>query len=211
MIIGTRHAPPLRATANTALGRSPIRPLNEGSIPMPILTQPAFGPKVALAYVTAGTLIDVWTLVWYFTRDYDLSRSQQFWVLGLVLTGLTFIVLGLLLGLSDARRAVPSFPHPRRRRRKPQFSRLPPRTHRWSRMRPRIRPGPLHPRPRRAGPRRAAGNRHRQSASSHDLTACGGHQHRPRFIRGRFSLGSQSGFWWGRHSCLPCEEVGRQE
>jgi hypothetical protein len=65
---------------------------------MPILTQPAFGPKVALAYVTTGMLIDVWTLVWYFTRDYELSRSQQFWVLGLVLTGLTFIVLGLLLG-----------------------------------------------------------------------------------------------------------------
>jgi len=65
---------------------------------MPILTQPAFGPKVALAYVTAGMLIDVWSLVWYFTRDYDLSRTQQFWLIGLVLTGLTFIVLGLLLG-----------------------------------------------------------------------------------------------------------------
>jgi hypothetical protein len=65
---------------------------------MPILTQPAFGPKVALAYVTAGMLIDVWTLVWYFTREYELSRSQQFWVIGLVLTGLTFVVLGLLLG-----------------------------------------------------------------------------------------------------------------
>ena len=65
---------------------------------MPILTQPAFGPKVALGYVTAGMLIDVWTLVWYFTRDYDLSRSQQFWVIGLVLTGLTFIILGLFLG-----------------------------------------------------------------------------------------------------------------
>ena len=65
---------------------------------MPILTQPAFGPKVALAYVTAGMLIDVWSLVWYFTRDYDLSRTQQFWLIGLVLTGLTFIILGLLLG-----------------------------------------------------------------------------------------------------------------
>jgi hypothetical protein len=65
---------------------------------MPILTQPAFGPKVALAYVTAGMLIDVWTLVWYFTRDYELSRSQQFWTIGLVLTGLTFVLLGLLLG-----------------------------------------------------------------------------------------------------------------
>jgi len=65
---------------------------------MPILTQPAFGPKVALIYVTAGMLIDVWTLVWYFTRDYELSRTQQFWIIGLVLTGLTFILLGLVLG-----------------------------------------------------------------------------------------------------------------
>jgi hypothetical protein len=53
---------------------------------------------VALAYVTSGMLIDVWMLVWYFTRDYELSRTQQFWVIGLVLTGLTFILLGLLLG-----------------------------------------------------------------------------------------------------------------
>ena len=65
---------------------------------MPILTQPAFGPKVALAYVTGGMLIDVWTLVWYFTRDYELSRTQQFWVIGLVLTGATFIMLGIMLG-----------------------------------------------------------------------------------------------------------------
>jgi RsiW-degrading membrane proteinase PrsW (M82 family) len=65
---------------------------------MPILTQPAFGPKVALTYVTVGMLIDVWTLVWYFTRDFELSRTQQFWVVGLVLTGLTLILLGVLLG-----------------------------------------------------------------------------------------------------------------
>src|SRR5688572_20417408 len=65
---------------------------------MPILTQPAFGPKVALAYVTVGALIDVWTGVWYFTRDYELTRTQQFWVIGLALTGFTFITLGLFLG-----------------------------------------------------------------------------------------------------------------
>lgn len=65
---------------------------------MPILTQPAFGPKVALAYVTVGALIDVWTGVWFFTRESELTRSQQFWVVGLALTGLTLIVLGLLLG-----------------------------------------------------------------------------------------------------------------
>jgi hypothetical protein len=65
---------------------------------MPILTQPAFGPRTALIYVTVGALIDVWTLVWYFTRDYELSRSGYFWVIGFLLTGLTLIILGLLLG-----------------------------------------------------------------------------------------------------------------
>ena len=65
---------------------------------MPILTQPTFGPRTALIYVTIGALIDVWTLVWYYTRDRALTNSEQFWVVGLGLTGLTLIVLGLLLG-----------------------------------------------------------------------------------------------------------------
>lgn len=65
---------------------------------MPILTQPAFGARTALAYVTGGTLLCVWTLVWYFTRDYAIARSQWFWVAGLFLTGLTFVFLGLTLG-----------------------------------------------------------------------------------------------------------------
>lgn len=65
---------------------------------MPVLSHPAFGPRTALAYVTGGTLLCVWTLVWYFTRDFDLTRSQWFWVAGLFLSGLTFVFLGLILG-----------------------------------------------------------------------------------------------------------------
>lgn len=65
---------------------------------MPLLSHPSFGPRTALIYVTVGSLIDVWTLVWYFTRDSQLSSTAQFWVIGLVGTGLTFIALGLLLG-----------------------------------------------------------------------------------------------------------------
>ncbi|MBA4188087.1 MAG: hypothetical protein C0467_08710 [Planctomycetaceae bacterium] len=65
---------------------------------MPILSEPSFGPRTALAYVTGGALIDVWTLVWYFTREAPLSPTGQFWVIGLVLTGLTFVILGLFLG-----------------------------------------------------------------------------------------------------------------
>ena len=65
---------------------------------MPILSHPSFGPRTALAYVTGGAIIDVWTLVWYFTREAELSPSGQFWVIGLGLTGLTLVTLGLLLG-----------------------------------------------------------------------------------------------------------------
>ncbi len=65
---------------------------------MPMLSHPAFGPRTALAYVTGGALLDVWTLVWYFTRDTELTRTQWFWVAGLFLTGVTFVFLGLILG-----------------------------------------------------------------------------------------------------------------
>jgi len=65
---------------------------------MPILTQPAFGPRTALAYVTGGAILGVWTVVWYFTRDHALTRNEWFWVAGFFLTGLVFIVLGLALG-----------------------------------------------------------------------------------------------------------------
>jgi hypothetical protein len=65
---------------------------------MPILSHPAFGPRTALAYVTGGCLMCVWTLVWYFTRDYELTRAHWFWVAGIFLSGTTFIFLGLILG-----------------------------------------------------------------------------------------------------------------
>ncbi|QJW99678.1 hypothetical protein [Frigoriglobus tundricola] len=65
---------------------------------MPILSSPAFGPRTALAYVTGGTLLCVWTLVWYCTRDFEMSRTQWFWVAGFFLSGVTFLFLGLTLG-----------------------------------------------------------------------------------------------------------------
>jgi hypothetical protein len=65
---------------------------------MPMLTKPSFGPRVALIYVTVGALLCVWTLVWYFTREYELAQSQWFWVAGIFLSGITFVVLGLILG-----------------------------------------------------------------------------------------------------------------
>jgi heme/copper-type cytochrome/quinol oxidase subunit 1 len=73
---------------------------------MSLLTNPAFGPKVALMYVTAGALIDVWTAVYYFTygrgRMTDDNPGDDnttwFWVAGFFLTGLVLIILGLVLG-----------------------------------------------------------------------------------------------------------------
>jgi hypothetical protein len=72
---------------------------------MSLLTNPAFGPKVALIYVTTGALIDVWTAVYYFafgrTKIHDgdpTVNNTWFWVVGFFLTGLVLIILGLVLG-----------------------------------------------------------------------------------------------------------------
>jgi hypothetical protein len=68
---------------------------------MPMLTQPSFGPRTALTYVTIGSLLDVWTGVWYFAfhdHAFPLSHTAKFWMFGLFLTGLTLVVIGVLLG-----------------------------------------------------------------------------------------------------------------
>lgn len=66
---------------------------------MPILTQPAFGPKLSIGFITAGALLDVWVLVWRYTiAPSDLSPNQQFLFWGLLLTGVTFLTIGAFLG-----------------------------------------------------------------------------------------------------------------
>src|SRR4051812_17822535 len=67
---------------------------------MSMLSKPAFGPRLAVAYVTIGALIDVWTGVWYysFAQSGGLPANQWFWVTGFFLTGLTLMVIGLLIG-----------------------------------------------------------------------------------------------------------------
>ena len=69
---------------------------------MGMLSKPAFGPRVALIYVTIGSLLDVWTGVWYFFQVRGHAQTEEssamFWVTGLFLTGLTLIFLGLILG-----------------------------------------------------------------------------------------------------------------
>lgn len=66
---------------------------------MPILTQPAFGAKLSIAFITGGALVDVWVLVWRYTiAQPELPPTQKFLFWGLVLTGLTFLTIGAFLG-----------------------------------------------------------------------------------------------------------------
>jgi hypothetical protein len=68
---------------------------------MPILSHPAFGPRASLVYITLGSLIDIWVGVWYFVfarNDPEMSAVTAFWLIGLFLTGLLLLVIGLLLG-----------------------------------------------------------------------------------------------------------------
>lgn len=66
---------------------------------MPILSQPAFGPKLSIAFITGGSLIDVWVLVWRYTvAPPELSAWQSFAFWGLLLTGATFLLIGFFLG-----------------------------------------------------------------------------------------------------------------
>lgn len=66
---------------------------------MPILSQPAFGPKLSIAFITGGALIDVWDLVWRYTiAPPELSPAQKFMFWGLLLTGAVFLVIGFFLG-----------------------------------------------------------------------------------------------------------------
>lgn len=69
---------------------------------MPLLSQPSFGPRTAIMYITAGSLLDVWTAVWYFTFARNesgyITSNTWFWLAGLFLSGVTFITIGILLG-----------------------------------------------------------------------------------------------------------------
>lgn len=66
---------------------------------MAMLSQPAFGPKLSIGLILAGTLIDVWTLVWRFTLGgEELTPLGRFFFYGTLLTGVTFLLVGFFLG-----------------------------------------------------------------------------------------------------------------
>ena len=68
---------------------------------MAMLSKPSFGPRTSLIYVTVGSLTIVWTAVYYFffiMGEHEKHKTALFWIVGLMLTGITLIAVGLLLG-----------------------------------------------------------------------------------------------------------------
>ena len=68
---------------------------------MPILSNPAFGPRTALGYITGGLLLVIWTVVYYFAfirPEGVTTNTARFWLLGLSSTGVVLILLGSFLG-----------------------------------------------------------------------------------------------------------------
>ncbi len=64
---------------------------------MPILNKLTGAFPATLFYITAGILIDVWSLMWFIYYPPD-TRSEYFWIVGFLLTGLALLAIGLLLG-----------------------------------------------------------------------------------------------------------------
>jgi hypothetical protein len=67
---------------------------------MPILSNPSWSSRLAVGYITGGTLIDVWCFIWYsWLKAHPPERdASYYWCAGLALTGLTLIVIGFALG-----------------------------------------------------------------------------------------------------------------
>ena len=67
---------------------------------MPILSNPSWSSRLAVGYITGGTLIDVWCLIWYswLKAHPPECDASYYWCVGLALTGLTLVVIGFALG-----------------------------------------------------------------------------------------------------------------
>ena len=69
---------------------------------MAMLTKPSAAAKLALAYITIGALLIVWTGVWFYYHyqhpDPPPDSFRQYLCTGLMLTGVTLLIIGLAVG-----------------------------------------------------------------------------------------------------------------
>jgi len=63
--------------------------------------EPSRGARLALAYITIGTLAMIWSALWYWrlhTHETPPDSLQHIFCLGFFLSGLALLVIGLLVG-----------------------------------------------------------------------------------------------------------------
>ncbi len=67
---------------------------------MIMLQRPSFGAATAIAYITVGALLDVWSGIWYFYLHNNPPEASTpfYFCYGFLLSGLVLIVIGLALG-----------------------------------------------------------------------------------------------------------------
>jgi len=66
---------------------------------MPLLSKPSEEAKIALIFVTVGSLVIVWTVVWLiFQQTHGAHDWEQYTCYGSLGTGLVLLVIGLAVG-----------------------------------------------------------------------------------------------------------------
>ncbi|HEY7313810.1 MAG TPA: hypothetical protein VH643_30955 [Gemmataceae bacterium] len=63
-------------------------------------TKPSGSARLAVVYITIGTIMGVWSTLWYIwmIRHGTQTDAPYFWCYGFFLTGLALIIIGLAVG-----------------------------------------------------------------------------------------------------------------
>jgi hypothetical protein len=68
---------------------------------MPERSKPSVGARLAIFYITAGALMNVWTVVYYafyLHRQAGTGDNRLFWCVGFFFTGVILMFIGFALG-----------------------------------------------------------------------------------------------------------------
>lgn len=80
---------------------------------MPLASSTSSAARTSLIYITIGSLIVIWTGVWYFylNNNPPYHPSLHYFLVGLGVTGLTLIVIGLAVGRIGSSAKQADLPH----------------------------------------------------------------------------------------------------
>lgn len=67
---------------------------------MAVISKPSGAARLAVVYITAGALLDVWSGIWYWYLSNHPPEGDKtwYWCYGLLLTGAVLLFIGLALG-----------------------------------------------------------------------------------------------------------------